>query len=144
MFVLMSRTETTSVPGDHIVHVRQETPESVADDAIIDSSSKQHNSDRRENVSSPAKPFDVKGAMLTMGRDPLRQWGSAYLSDGPTLQVGMHLGRHGERAADRTIEKRREYFGQSTGSTSALEFEGPVSRRELMQEFLGESAGAVL
>jgi hypothetical protein len=144
MFVLMSRTEATSVPGYHIVHVRQETPESVADDAIVDSSSKQHNSDRRENVSSPVKPFDVNGSMLTMGRDPLRQWGAAYLSDGPTLQVGIYLGRHGERAADQTNEKRRQYSGQATGSTSVLEFESPVSRRELMQEFLGESAGAML
>jgi hypothetical protein len=144
MFVLMSRTETTPDPGDRVVHVRQETPESIAEESIVDSSSEQHNADRQENVLSPVKPFDVNGSILTMGRDPLRQWGAAYLSDGPTLQVGMYLGRHSERHADRTHEKRREYSGQPTGSTSTLEFESPVSRRELMQEFLGESTGAAL
>ncbi|MBI2478041.1 MAG: hypothetical protein HYV60_05160 [Planctomycetia bacterium] len=146
MFVLMSRTGTTPASKDHAVRIRPETPESMSDEAIVDSPSEQLNPDRPEKGLSPVKPFTrvVDRSVLTMESDPLRQWESTYLSDGPTLQVGMYLGRHGERPAQRMYKQQRENFGSQPGSPPAIESESPVSRRELMQEFLGESAAAVL
>ena len=139
MFVLMSRTAVPPDPIGPIVHIHQERPQPIADEAIVDPFVEQRDSDQRDEVPETANPTwpDFNRSMLTMGHNPLRQWESSYLSDGPTLQVGMYLGRHGERRVDRTNVKRREYTGQPTGSTHAPESESPVSRRELMQEFLG-------
>ena len=142
------------------MHIEQPVPGSTTDDSIAtfptDGPSNPH--DDATTMDNVARR-DTGSPVLTMFRDPLGRRDSTYLADAPTLRVGMHLGRNGaswmwtpERGHERAFEQIGELFRDDerthgeTRTKSKLDTEpkSPVSRRELMREFLGESSGAIL
>lgn len=149
MLVFMSRAMPQPDQSGDIVHIEQETPASSTDDSIAGISAEERDPVRHDDTPAAVEPLrrDAGNAMLTKAREPLAQPGLNYLSDGSPLRAGAYLRRNGERLMRPTqgaIEWQGEHTDRWTNSTPAPAAESPVTRRELMQEFLGESAGAVL
>lgn len=149
MFVLMSRVMPRPDQSGDIVHIKQETPASSTDDPITGIPTEERDPHRRDDTPAAVKSLrrDAGDVMLTRAREPFAQPGLNYLSDGSPLRAGAYLRRNGERLMRPTqgaIESLRDHSDWWTNSTPAPAAESPVTRRELMQEFLGESAGAVL
>jgi len=156
MFVLMSRGASGPDQNNNVVHIEKETPDSITHDPIAEFSADGEFALQDDSPAvEKADRRDLSADMLTMLLDPLGNTDSAYLEDGPTLQVGMYLRQHAERSMwplPRTEVKERSLSnaderGHSEARTKSKPYPEPdsaVTPRELMREFLREASGAVL
>ncbi|HUG70212.1 MAG TPA: hypothetical protein VMM76_20855 [Pirellulaceae bacterium] len=129
MFVWLSRTSPETESNNDVVQIEQEAPSLIAHDPM---------------VVETAASGDRSAPRLTRVFDPLEFTYSPYLTDASTLQVRPNLRRRAERPREFLNDDERAPAERWTRVKSYQEPESPVSRRELMQEFLGESPGAVL
>jgi hypothetical protein len=156
MFVLMSLAARTEIANDHVVYTEPESPGaktlgSVDDfltetdsDLPFDAAALVNAVPRKTGVSLSATTFD-----------PLATTDSTYATDGPTLQAGAHFKRtvsHPTWPFGLSVQQQRESVNQyelgpsemRTKASFDWDPKSPVSRRELMQEFLQESSESVL
>lgn len=129
MFLWLSRTSPETEANNDVVQIEQEVPSLIAHDPI---------------VVETAESGDRSAARLTRVFDPLEFSFSPYLTDASTLQVRPYLRRRADRPREFLNDDERAPAEMWTRVKSYQELESPVSRRELMQEFLGKSPGAVL
>ena len=129
MFVWLSPTSPETESNNDVVQTEQEAPSLITHDPIV-----------VETVESG----DRSAPRLTRVFDPLEFTYSPYLTDASTLQVRPYLRRRAERPREFLNDGERAPAEMWTRAKYYQEAESPVSRRELMQEFLGESPGVVL
>ncbi len=156
MFVLMSRTVPIPEPNKEVVSIERKAQRLVADDSSSELPVERE-SDPLDGSPATKKVTarESRAPRLTMDRTRLWQAESTYLSREPTLHVGMYLGRNvtpSVWAFERTVEKERERMRDDerepprpwTKSTLDPQSSPPVSRKALMEEFLGETSAAIL
>jgi hypothetical protein len=129
MFVLLSRTAPATDVNSEVVHIDHETLSPVAHDPIA----------------VKAAEGSVRSApRFTMSIDPLGVTYSPFLMDGPMLHVRSYLRPDAERPREDLNDVERGRAETWTSVKPYEEPESPVSRRDLMREFIGESAGPIL
>ncbi|MBC8356289.1 MAG: hypothetical protein H8E66_30285 [Planctomycetes bacterium] len=156
MFVLMSRAAPNTNADNDVVQIQQGVRNSISHDSA----------DNFSTETVPDLPDDSPGVAHTELRnrspsemiiafDPLGNTDSTYAESRRILQAGTHLKRTNQHSSwpfERLARKQQtplndyEIEPSMPGTESMLDSEPgpPVSRRELMQEFLEQSSDALL
>jgi hypothetical protein len=156
MFVVTSRTAPRADSADQTASVEKKPSASAALDQSLASDVEQNVQQHGDTPTTEgARPINMDADVLAMILESYGSEGSASWTEGPTLQAGMHLGRHagglsrvmdqGAEMLDDFQEDEQQPRAESRKRLKSYPDQAPaVTRERLMRDLMGGPAGSVL